>query len=47
MTVVALAAKFEAAWASQKTPGYRIYEGRLIFGLSVNQARLRRGGPGP
>lgn len=38
MIVVALAAKFLAAWLSGKLLGYARDEGRLIFGLSVNQA---------
>lgn len=38
MIVVALAAKFLAAWLSQKSLGYVRDEGLLIFGLSVNQA---------
>lgn len=38
MTVVAIVAKFGAAWASQLVLRYRRDEGRLIFGLSVNQA---------
>lgn len=38
MTVVAIVAKFGAAWASQLMLRYRRDEGRLIFGLSVNQA---------
>ncbi len=38
MTIVAILAKFGAAWASQLALRYRRDEGRLIFGLSVNQA---------
>lgn len=38
MTVVAIVAKFGAAWGSQLALRYRQDEGRLIFGLSVNQA---------
>ena len=38
MTIVAILAKFGAAWASQLVLRYRRDEGRLIFGLSVNQA---------
>lgn len=38
MTIVALVAKFLAAYATQKTFGYSLDQRRLIFGLSNSQA---------
>ncbi len=38
MTIVAMTAKFLAAWATQRTYGFTVDERRLIFGLSNAQA---------
>jgi Kef-type K+ transport system membrane component KefB len=38
MVVVAISAKYAAAWSAQKTFGYSVDERRIIFGLSNSQA---------